>query len=149
MLNNMKIGFRLALAFGIVIVLLVVISATSLMRLADMNAITTHITEDRMLKIEMSSEMIENTLVQARAVRNLVIAEDKAFEKRQVDIINDIRKRNGELLDKIRPTLNTVKGKELFERVMQTREKFAAAIDTVLPIAYSASPQYNQKKAVD
>ncbi|MDE2584867.1 MAG: MCP four helix bundle domain-containing protein [Betaproteobacteria bacterium] len=149
MLNNLKIGIRLGIGFGLILLMLIAISIISLLRLDDMRASTAMITEDRMPKIELVGQALENVLVQARALRNLVIAEDKTFEKQQVEVINDIRKQNAEILDKIKPLLSTQKGRDLFAEVIAKRQKFGEALDQIMPLAYSASPQYNQKKAVE
>jgi len=149
MLNNLKIGTRLAIAFGIVLALLITSSVIALMRINDIDASATMVTDDRMPKIEMSSEMIEHTLIQARAMRNLVIAEDKAYEKQQLELIAEMRKENTAILDKLRPMLNSAKGKELFGKIEAAREKFGAAVDVATPLAHSGSPTYNQKKAIE
>ncbi|MEY2633190.1 MAG: hypothetical protein RIR00_1844, partial [Pseudomonadota bacterium] len=149
MLNNLKIGTRLVLAFGSVLVLLIALSLLAISRIGELNHDISGITNDRMPKIEMSAQMVENTLLQARSVRNLILAEDKPFEKQQLELIGELRRQNSEILNKIEPMVNSVKGKELFSQLKSQRERYAAAVDQLLPIAYSASPQYNPKKATE
>ena len=149
MFKNLKIGMKLGVGFAIVLILLVAVSVTSVMRMADMTSATSQIVDDRMPKIQMCSEMQENTLYIARAVRNLVISNDKNFEKKQLEVIANARKRNGEIIDKIKPMLNTEKGKAMFEKVIEARVKFAADLDTLISLADSASPTHNSEKAVE
>ena len=146
MFKNLKIGVRLGLGFGIVLALLLIISITSISRIAALNESTQLIVDDRMPKIEMASEIQENTLVMGRALRNLILSNDKNFEKTQLDTINNSRKRNGEILDKLRPLIQTPKGKAAMEKVNEARAKYNTALETLLPLAQSTSPKYNQEK---
>ena len=149
MFKNLKIGVRLGLGFGLVVLLLAAISAISLMRMAEMTSGMEVVTNDRIPKIEMSNEVMTNVLIIARALRNVVLSSDKSFEKVQIETIASARKQNSEILDKLKPMLNSVKGKELFEKVSVLRAKYNTALDFVLPLADSSSPHYNRAKATE
>ncbi|AXS81417.1 methyl-accepting chemotaxis protein [Dechloromonas sp. HYN0024] len=149
MFKNLKIGVRLGIGFGIALTFLIAVASVSLMRMADITAATTNIVDDRMPKIEMSTELQINTLIMARSVRNLIMAEDKAFEKAQIEIVMKARKRNAEILEKLTPMINTPKGKDMLSAMVNARTKYGAAVDEMLPIADSSSPKYNQKKAIE
>ncbi|MDD5298586.1 MAG: methyl-accepting chemotaxis protein [Rhodocyclaceae bacterium] len=147
MLNNLKIGSRLGVAFALVLALLLTITTVSLLRISDLAAGTSLVVDDRMPKSDMSSEIMENTLVMARSVRNIILSTDKSFERAQLEIIANARKRNGEILDKLKPMINTPAGKEMFDKMIAARAKYGAAVDTILPLANSSSPSYNAEKA--
>ena len=117
MFKNLKIGVKLGVGFGFVLILLIVVSTTSVLRIVDLAANTSTIVTDRMPKIDMSNEIMQNNLIIARSLRNIVLSTDKNVEKAQLEIIANARKRNSELLDKIKPMLNSEKGKALFEKV--------------------------------
>ncbi|QWT44991.1 methyl-accepting chemotaxis protein [Azospira inquinata] len=146
-MKNLKLGQRLGIGFGLVVAILILLSAIAVFRLAAVGATTSDVIDNRMPKIEMSSTMVINTLTLARALRNLVLADDKIFEKKQMDLIADLRKKNGEIQDTLKPLINTPRGKELFDKIQTTRARFESTLDVALPLAYSQSPQYNQKKA--
>src|SRR5512145_1726692 len=118
MFKNLKIGTRLGLGFGLVLLLLVVISATALLRITNLASATGLIVDDRLPKIEMINEVQENTLNIGRAIRNVILATDVNFEKGQLEIIVQLRKHNEEILDRLRPSITHPKGKELFEQVV-------------------------------
>ncbi len=149
MFKNLKIGKRLGLGFGAVLLLLIAISAIAVLRISDINTATVVIVDDRMPMNEMSAKMQENTLLMARAIRNILLSNDRSFAKEQIEIILKARKDNGELLDKIKPLINTPKGKELFEKIVESRAKYGAAVETMLSLADSASAQHDAKKAID
>jgi methyl-accepting chemotaxis protein len=102
-----------------------------------------------MPKITMSGENMQNVLIIARAIRNVVISTDKNFEKAQLEIIANTRKANGEILDKLKPMVHSDKGKDLLEKIVAARAKYGTELDTLIPLADTSSPTYNGQKAAD
>ena len=149
MFKNMKIGVKLGIGFAFVTALLIVIAAVSVMRLSELSASTKIIVEDRMPMIAMSNEVISNTLEIGRSVRNLILTSNKDMEKEQLDLIARLRKDSSEMLDKIKPMINTEKGKALFDKSEEARAKFNEALDRIIPLADSSSSTYNAQKATD
>jgi methyl-accepting chemotaxis protein len=147
MLNNLKIGLRLGIGFAVVLALLITVSIVSMLRITELASGTALITEDRLPKVEMSGDIAENVLVMARSVRNIILSNDKAFEKEQIAVIAKAQKDNSEILDKIKPMINTAKGKEMFDKMIAARASYGTAVDTILPLADSSSPTYNAEKA--
>ena len=147
MFGNMKLGVRLSLAFGIVIALLVILSATALQRMTEMSAATDVIVNDRMPKIDMANEIAMNTLLVGRAIRDLVLSSDTAVKKAQIEIISSKRKSNDELLDKIKPMIRTEKGKEYLAKMISTRADYSQALDKMLTVADPSSAQFNEVNA--
>jgi CHASE3 domain sensor protein len=66
----MKICTRLGAGFGLVL-LLAIIVGVSYTRLNDLSGDIEEITRDRMVKVQMANDIMENTLIMARAARNL------------------------------------------------------------------------------
>ncbi|MBS1210123.1 MAG: methyl-accepting chemotaxis protein [Proteobacteria bacterium] len=149
MFKNMKLGTRLGLGFAAVLLLLAIVSAVSLVRLSDVTAETAEIVDDLMPKVVMSDEIVENILIQARALRNLLLSNDKRVERTQLEIDASVRKRNDELIDKIKPMINSPKGKELFEAMVDARAKFGVTIDILISLADSSSPKHDPAKATE
>lgn len=149
MINDMKLGLRLGLGFAAVLILLAVIATIATVRIGEISTLTTEIADDRMPKIVMSDEIVKNVLIQARALRNLILTQDKKIEKEQIDIAMSMRKRNGEVMEKLKPLINTPKGKELFERMTETRARFGVALDNLIPMADTSSSKYDQAKAIE
>ena len=149
MLNNLKIGLRLGIAFAIVLIMLIAVSAVSLLRISDMASGTANIVDDRMPKVAMSNEIMENTLLMARASRNVILSNDKNFEKAQIELIANLRKKNGEILDKLKPMINSESGKADFAKMVETRAKYGAALDHLIPLADSSSPTHSVQKATE
>jgi len=149
MLKNLKIGLRLGIGFAIVLALLITVSIVSFLRISDLASGTAQITDDRMPKVAMSAEIQQNTLFIARSARNIILSNDKTFEKGQIEFIAKTRKANGDIFDKLKPMLNSPKGKEMFEKMAAARTKYGAALETLLPLADSSSPTHNVQKATE
>ncbi|WP_459950433.1 methyl-accepting chemotaxis protein [Denitratisoma sp. agr-D3] len=148
MFKNQRIGVRLGGAFAFVLLLLAVISATSTLRITSLSEATDLIVNDRIPKIEMADEISLNVFIIARSVRNLLLTKDKAIEKAQVDTINETRKRNNELLEKLVANTHSEEGKAIMAKLMESRKNYSEATDTLITLASISSSQYNQDKAV-
>ena len=144
---NMKVGTRLGLSFGAVLLLLIFISVMAVLRVGDMSSSTSTVTDDRMPKVIMSDEISYNVLIIARSARNILLTSNKEIEKKQLETIANARKSNGELLEKIKGMLSSEKGKQMFADVTEARSKYNAALEVFLPLADSSSPQWNVEKA--
>ena len=147
MFKNLKIGVRLGLGFGLTLFFLVAISVISINRIGELTSNTVDIVDDRIPKIEMATEVRENLLVMARGLRSLILSTDKNFEKVQIENIAKARKRNGEILEKMKPLLTTEAEKSQLVKMGEARAKYSDAVDVMLQIADSSSPQYNAAKA--
>ncbi|HAK92626.1 methyl-accepting chemotaxis protein [Massilia timonae] len=104
-LANLSIGKRLALGFGAVSLMLVLISALSNASILRLNNGTREIVEQRIPAIEMSNRVEAQISIIAIAVRNMMLNDDPADRQRQVQAIEDARKVMTTTLVEIEPTL--------------------------------------------
>ncbi len=149
MLKNLNIGRRLALGFSIIFFLMTAVSVISYTKITRLATDALDLADDKIPKIEMSAEVLENALIQARALRNLIISDDKNYQHQQLQIVEDILKRNGEILQKLEPMIHSEKGKELLKDLQEAREPYREALEKLMGLADIESPAYNHKKAVD
>ena len=147
MFNNLKIGVRLGLGFAFVLLMLAIISALSITRIAELNTGIDDIVDGRLPKILMSNELIENTHIVGRAARNMIMTVDKNLEKQQLEVIAKARARNSEIFEQLSPLVNTEKGKALLGKAIEARAKFTESTDKLLVLADSSSPQFSAEKA--
>ena len=143
----MKVITRLSLGFGSLIFLLLLMSTMAVLRVNEMSADTSQIVNDRMPKLIMTDEVMQNVLIIARSVRSLILTNDKQIEKQQREAIANARKDNSELLEKIKVLVNSEKGKQMFAEVTDLRAKYNAVLDVQISLADSSSPQWNEEKA--
>lgn len=136
MLNNLSVGLRMTLGFSVIFLLLLAVSAISIWKITDLSGAASDVVEDKIPKIEMASQILENTLIQARAVRNLVISDDKDFQKKQSDLIQEVVAHNSELIKTIEPMIHSPKGHDLFQNIQTARNTYHDALQALLQLAY-------------
>ncbi|TQK06867.1 methyl-accepting chemotaxis protein [Herbaspirillum sp. SJZ107] len=77
-LNNMKIGQRLALGFGLVLALLLIIAATGLKNMDELDASINKIVNGNNVRIDSASSMRDAQRRLAIAVRDIILTNDEA-----------------------------------------------------------------------
>ena len=126
MLSNLKLATRLGLGFGIVVLLLLVVSVLSVQRLEAVNANTRVIVDDRYVKASLLSDATVRTLDNGRQLRNLLLfsGDTETVQSRQK--IEDNRSKSRAALAKVESMLNVAKGRELFKQIADRQ----SALDT-------------------
>jgi methyl-accepting chemotaxis protein len=125
MVNNLKVGTRLALGFGAVVTLLLVISLTSIFRLATVHQGTVQILEDLYPKVMLSEETEKSALNNGRLVRNFLLTRTDADADKAWSELDKNRGATSELMKKIEAALDTDKGRELYKIAFERREQLA------------------------
>jgi methyl-accepting chemotaxis protein len=76
MFKNMKVGAKLGLGFGVVLVLMVVIAAMGMLGMKHSNAQLEDIVGDNMHKMELVGTMSDSVYIVSRIIRTLVLLDD-------------------------------------------------------------------------
>ena len=113
MFANLKVGTRLALGFGALVVLLLVISVTSVLRLATVNNALTVVMEDRYPKVAMFNENLQRTIDNDRLMRSMVLATSDAEAEQYKQKIAQNRALNSENQAKLEKLTQSEKGRAL------------------------------------
>jgi len=137
MLKNMKIGPRLGFGFGIVMVLMVAVGGFAIFRINSMNHLVDVITSNRLPKVVLANELSQNVNIVARALRNIVIDPGKTTQEAEPKRIAECRKNISEILDKLRDTIKTDKGKEILDKIAAIRPVYLKQIDTYMELVKS------------
>ena len=133
-ISNMKIGTRLGLGFGTVLVLLAMVVGLGIARLAALNDGMNNIVKQTYPKVEMAQNIIKNNYQVARAVRNMALTSDPSLIAREHAILAERRKEITEILARLDPLITREKGKELFKDVKEKRAAYITVLDQVLQL---------------
>ncbi|KYC29170.1 Methyl-accepting chemotaxis sensory transducer [Sterolibacterium denitrificans] len=132
MFSNMKIGTRLALGFGIVVALLAAIAVIGVSRLSSLNHSMENITKHMWPKVLLLQDGLAGVNEIGLSARDMLLAEDKGGQQRAKERILEARVGIAKAWETLRPTLVQPKGKEMFELILQARERYIAAQDQII-----------------
>jgi len=132
---NLKIGTRLGLGFGVVIVLLLLVAFIAVSRINLINDATNEILNDRYAKVTMAQDIQTEVNLQARHLRNAIIgASDPAEVSASLAKLDESVKQNSAHLAKLKSMLNTEKGKALFDTLSERRSAYGSARDATVKL---------------
>jgi methyl-accepting chemotaxis protein len=134
MFKNMKIGMRLALGFGLLLVLMVASIVVGMQRMSDINERLDGIVNDNNVKLGLAVEMRGVVRNIATAVRNVVLLEEKADMDVEVKRIHDQRAKYTEALEKMSSMVKSEKGKAIMAKIKEAREKTGPLVDKVIEL---------------
>jgi len=128
-LKNLKIGIRLALAFGAIVALLIGLAVISVQRMSGMNAVTQEITQDAYPKVVKAKDMVRDSIDNGRQMRAMLLSATpeesakyrKAIEKNRASIIEETGQ-----LEKI---VRSEKGKAMLREVVAARAELDVRFD--------------------
>ncbi len=128
MLNNMKIGVRLAIGFACTLVLLIAIALMSVSRIEALNGEIDTMVSDRFPKTMAAKDIYDAINVIARRLRNAYILTGIESQK-ELDLIPEQRKIISERLDQLDKTITNEQGKALLAKVKSARLEYIANQD--------------------
>ena len=121
MLSNLKIGGRLGLGFGLVIVLLLIVAGLALLRLQTLGNAMDTVVNDRFVKTQRMNLVESQMNVVIRATRNLLLDNSPAAIEKEKERIAEGGRIIGGELQALEQTINLPKGRELLSNVMAKR----------------------------
>ncbi len=121
MLKNMKIGTRLILAFGLVLVMLLVNGGISFRMIEGLSDDITILAEDRMPKVELANDISDNINIIARALRNIIIDTSKETQQAELLRIEKARDTIGKNIDSLQKTVKSKEGLVKVQALLDAR----------------------------
>ncbi len=87
--NNMRVGTRLAVGFGLVLALTVALTVVAISRMAAVQQHVRHIVEDDSQRLALSNTLRDLARYQAVAIRDVVLQEDFSVKKAEMKLLKD------------------------------------------------------------
>ncbi|HWK50256.1 MAG TPA: methyl-accepting chemotaxis protein [Steroidobacter sp.] len=142
MFNDMKVGTRLAMAFGVVVILLVGVVLVGVTRMANINEKLRAITQENAIQTAHAQEIRAASYALGTSSRNLIILTDEEQMKAEyVSIQASLEKSRVETaaLKEMFNTLDstTAKEKELFAKLEEVSKPVPALIEKIAKLALS------------
>lgn len=124
MLNNMKIGKRLGFGFGIILLLLLIVGGFAIVQVKSLDTAVDTIVADRFPKTVMANMAITEINLIARALRNIIIDTSAANQDAELKRIAESRKKVGELLNKLKESIESSEGKAILAKIDAIRPTY-------------------------
>jgi len=122
--NETSLGQRLALAFFLMVLIMLALLLTARLGLSDLQKNVDLINHDRYVKVKLVTEIKDHINFEARASRNLIIFNSPAEREAEIKGINEARAELAEFYKKLESMLNTDEGKRRFAELQVARSKF-------------------------
>ena len=131
-MKNLKIGARLGVGFGVVLLLLVVIAIVSVIRLNANSDMTDEIVNDRYVKVLYSNNIKTSVNIGGGYFRNALLARTPEEQKKYLDLMSETVKEISENFGKLEKIINTPTGHERFRAMDEGRKNFIAVRERTL-----------------
>jgi len=135
MFKNMKIGVRLGLGFGLVLILLAAIAFLGITRMASINDSVEDIAKNKWPKVVLLETGLAGVNQIGLAARDMVLADSKEQQQQAKELILSGRASIGKAWETLKPTLNQPKGMEMFNQILESRERYIAMQNLVIKLA--------------
>ena len=133
--SGMKVGTKLAVGFGIVLLFGALQAGYAWMRLHGLSDDLDSLTNDRMVKMERIADVKDNANLVARSVRNLMLLTDDAQRVSELKRIDETNGKNSALLQALDADMTSREGKALIKDINDARAAYRAAMDQVVQLA--------------
>ena len=130
-INNLRIGVRLGLGFGLVILAALFIAVFGRLSLGQLQDQAKSLS-GALVKVDQVRDLQDNLNAIGRAARNMILVSDAQRIAQENGRINDARKSNGELIDKLEASITSDKGKVLLKEMSDKRAPYNAVTDKML-----------------
>ncbi|MFT3736788.1 MAG: methyl-accepting chemotaxis protein [Rhodocyclaceae bacterium] len=134
MFANMKIGVRLGLGFGLVLLLLVGITALGISRLSHLNEEINLIVKDRYVKVSLLTGVKDDVNDQVRALSNSLLHRSLEKSMKELEGIAAGTKSISERLEKVESMIASDRGRELFKSMQEARSNYVTLRNKVVDL---------------
>jgi methyl-accepting chemotaxis protein len=123
-LNNMSIGTRLSLGFGIILVLMICLGLFSMNRLKIIDDDVNKLVGNRWPKVVMINSLHKQINIVARALRNMLLTEDQGVMQKEYARIIEADKQITQTTDNLARVVKNEPGLSLFNNMVKARSRY-------------------------
>ena len=127
MLNNLKVGTKLALGFAITLILLIVIAVLSVMRFQALSDDIELVVNDRLPKLTAANDIIDSLNITARTMRNSLLVKTPEEVEQEFTRLVAARKIISERIEQMSATFNTEQGRAMLQKLIDARTAYVPA----------------------
>jgi len=129
MLDNVRIGTRMVLGYGLILLLMVGVVLYSVIQLRYLNGEINDVVHERMPAVERANVLIDNLNIIARVLRNVLLDESSKARETEFARLQEARKTIKENLDDLNRMEVEAEGREILDRLGEVRGKYITVTD--------------------
>jgi len=133
MLNNIKIGTRLAIGYAILVAMLAIISLVGIVRMGHIDEDLDMVVDERFPETVWANDIVDAINVNARSIRNAALLHGEAVNK-ELARIPEQNKLIAERLDKLEKNVHDDKGKAALKEVSEARGNYLPAMEKAMEL---------------
>ncbi|WP_051710270.1 methyl-accepting chemotaxis protein [Andreprevotia chitinilytica] len=141
MFTNFRVGVRLGLGFGLVVLLLLVIAANALYQLARIDSALEAVMHDRWPKTAMAHDITRHVDNIAISLRDMVLAANADEAAQHKETVLENRKKIGGILQQFQKIIVLPEGKALLQKIVAVRGRYIAGQDKVITLVEGGNKQ--------
>nr|WP_175624505.1 MULTISPECIES: methyl-accepting chemotaxis protein [Oxalobacteraceae] len=134
-MKNLKIGQRLSLSFGAIVVLLVILATLAFTRIGGLNDAIAEVDGDRYPKTVLANVMKDDLNQIARNMRNALLMTDKAAIQAELAQIGKAATSLGNALGELDKTIHSERGRQTIATLQADRSKFIPLTENFIKLA--------------
>ncbi len=133
MFKSLKTGTKLAFSFGLIVVLLLVISVVTTLRIQAINERIADIIDDRAVKVALAADLNQRVSAQLLGLRSAIMArEDQEEVRNALSGVDKAVAENTEILARLEKMINTPIGQKLFKAMVDARGPYGKGRNEVI-----------------
>ncbi len=140
-LENLKMGPRLAVGFGIVLVLMLALTGVAISRMTFIRASLDQIVEGDAAKLRLVNSMRDLVRYQSVTVRDVVMQEDFAFKKKELLLAKQSKENYGKAAAQLEKLFVDAQDKAALAKVAELDGKVRQAIDQAVEMSLGGAPE--------
>jgi len=133
-MQNLKIGARLGLAFGVVLVLMASIALVALLAFSHLRSVSSEVANTLYPETKLVGEIRAHLLEVSTAARDMLLFKDEAALQREQAAIVTARGAVSQAMDYLEKNIQREDGKRLFAEVLSARQEFASQLDNFMKL---------------
>ncbi len=137
---SMKVSTRLGLAFGVIVLMLVVIAVAAILNLRGLARNIDSVIGERYPLSTQSREILQDIGQIAIIMRSALLEKDIQEAEHQIDRIEPIRARIGEHFQALKAAITDETGKALLQKVLQTQEQYVIGQTGLIMLVKDGNP---------
>jgi methyl-accepting chemotaxis protein len=145
MFKNIKIGMRLSLGFGSLLILMAIVGGYGLLRIQSLHGAIDILVNDRLVKVGQTNDIMHNVNIIARSLRNIIIDENKEHQATELQRIADSRKKISELFETLSASIKSERGSALVKKAFEYRSIYVRTTEAYMDLVKNGQMEQAKK----